>query len=142
MPSPQVLFDLATAGGARLMRKDRTLGRIAPGYQADLVVIDLDRISWPWLAPEVDPRELVLLQAQSRDVDTVLVAGEVVLADGLPTRFDLHEAAAALAEQLGGQSYGYEAAKLVADLNPHLLAWYRGWESEILDPYIRYNSKS
>ena len=44
---------------SRLLRKEAELGKLAPCFPADLVVLDLERLSWPWVAPEADMRELV-----------------------------------------------------------------------------------
>ena len=86
---PARLLEIATAGGARLLRKEDRLGRLAPGFAADLVMVDLDRITWPWTAPEVDPRDLLIMRARAGDVTTVLVDGEVVYRDGRSTRIHL-----------------------------------------------------
>ncbi|MCH6588607.1 MAG: amidohydrolase family protein, partial [Proteobacteria bacterium] len=142
-PAPSVarIFEIATAGGARLLRKETTLGRLAPGFAADLVLIDLERITWPWTAPEIDPRELVVLRARAGDVDTVLIAGEVVLEGGQPTRFDPAEAGKELAERLAATAYPRERAALVARLLPHLEAYYQAWEMPQLTPYSLYNAR-
>jgi len=142
-PAPRVAdgLGLATAGGARLLRETERLGRLAPGYQADLALVDLARVTWPWVAPEADPRELVLLRARAGDVDTVLVGGETVLRAGRPTRFDAEGAARELAERLAAAPYPEETARRVAALRPHLEAWYAGWEVPALSPYVRYNSR-
>ncbi len=142
-PAPSVarIFEMATAGGARLLRKEATLGRLAPGFAADLVLIDLERVTWPWTAPEIDPRELLVLRARAGDVDTVLIAGEVVLQGGRPTRFDPAAAGKELAERLAREAYPKERAELVARLLPHLEAYYQAWEMPALEPYSVYNSK-
>ncbi|MCH8154409.1 MAG: amidohydrolase family protein, partial [Proteobacteria bacterium] len=142
-PAPSVarIFEIATAGGAKLLRKEATLGRLAPGFAADLVLVDLERITWPWTAPEIDPRELVVLRARAGDVDTVLIAGEVVLEGGQPTRFDPAEAGKELAERLAATAYPRERAALVARLLPHLEAYYQAWEMPQLTPYSLYNSR-
>ena len=48
-PAPRTseVFGMATEGGARLMRKDYEIGRLAPGYKADLVLVDLETVTWP-----------------------------------------------------------------------------------------------
>ena len=142
-PAPSVarIFEIATAGGAKLLRKEAALGRLAPGFAADLVLVDLERITWPWTAPEIDPRELVVLRARAGDVDTVLIAGEVVLEGGQPTRFDPAEAGKELAERLAATAYPRERAALVARLLPHLEAYYKAWEMPALTPYSVYNSR-
>ena len=140
-PTPAQVFGLATAGGARLLRREDRLGRLAPGFAADLVLVDLQRTTWPWVAPEADPRDLILMRAQAGDVTTVLIDGEVVLEDGTPTRFDLEAAGKELADRLAAEAYPVEAAGLAADLLPQLRAWYGDWEVPPLEPYTRYNAK-
>ena len=140
-PTPAQVFGLATAGGAKLLRCEDRLGRLAPGFAADLVLVDLQRATWPWVAPEADPRDLVLLRAQAGDVTTVLIDGEVVLEGGQPTRFDLEAAGKELADRLAGEAYPAEAARLADNLLPHLRAYYGGWDVPALEPYTRYNAK-
>lgn len=141
-PAPGVddIFSLATKGGARLMRQEGRLGRIAGGHAADLVLVDLKRIVWPWIAPEADPKDIVLFRARASDVNTVLVDGEVVLRDGLPTRFDLQDVGRELAEHLDATAYPETHAEMVAQLLPHLEAWYKKWRVPDLTPWTRYNS--
>lgn len=135
-------FRLATNGSAALVGRAGARGRIAPGYAADLVLIDPARLTWPWVAPEADPLDLVVLRAQARDVRTVLIAGEVVLEDGRPTGFDLDAAARELADRLAATPFPELAAGHVARLREHVAAFYRSWELPELDPYIRSNSRS
>jgi 5-methylthioadenosine/S-adenosylhomocysteine deaminase len=140
-PTPEQVLHMATAGGARLLRKEGTLGAIAPGYAADLVLVDLTRVTWPWVAPEVDPRELLLLRASAGDVDTVLVGGEVVFRDGRPTRFDVDELGREAAAILSSQAYRSKDADLVERLRVSLEAYYRAWQIPDLTPYIVYNGR-
>ena len=140
-PAPADVFSMATRGGARLLREEERLGRIASGYAADLVLIDADRITWPWVAPEADAFEVVLFRARAGDVDTVLVDGEIVLRERMPTRFDLQDAGRQLAERLAAEPYPQADAEMVAQLLPHLQAWYEKWEIPELEPWTKYNSR-
>lgn len=140
-PSPGDVFCMATQGGARLMRKDTEIGRIAPGYKADLVLVDLKTVTWPWVAPVVDPVELILAQARRGDVVSVMVDGEIVLADGKPTRFDLDEAGAELAQSLAATAFPVEGAVLAGELAPYLESWYESWDMPAHSPFITYNSR-
>lgn len=139
-PEPRQVFEVATAGGAQLLGKENRLGRLDAGYAADLVVLDLDHITWPWVAPECDGRDLILMRARASDVDTVLVNGEVVLKHGKPTRFDAAAAGREMAERLAREAYPQEGAELAAVLWPHIEAYYLGWELPAFTPYIQYNS--
>lgn len=140
VPAPSDIFKLATTGGARLMRRN-DIGRLAPGMKADVVLVDLERLSWPWIAPEIDPLTLILLKAKAGDVTTVLVDGEVVLEDGQPTRIDMQAVGAILAEGLQKQAFPVETAELVAELRPHLEAWYRAWPAGEDVPWAAFNSR-
>ncbi|WP_119459161.1 amidohydrolase family protein [Rhodospirillaceae bacterium SYSU D60014] len=140
-PQPTDLFAMATTGGAKLLRKEGLLGRLAPDHAADILLLDLERLTWPWVAPETDPRDLILLRARASDVRTVLVGGEVMLQDGRPTRFDAEAAGRELAAQLTVAPYPAEAAKRVEALLPYIEAHYAAWEIPELLPYIRYNSR-
>lgn len=140
-PSPCDILRIATAGGAKLLGKETSLGRLAPGYAADLVVVDLARLSWPWVAPEMDPRDLVVARARAGDVRTVLVAGEVVLEDGQPTRFDAEAAGRELAARLAAEPYPADMADRIALLRPHLERHYGAWRPRRLEPYVTYNSR-
>lgn len=141
-PSLEQSFGLATTGGARLLRRDDELGRIAVGMAADLVLVDLERVSWPYIAPEADPLAVVLQRAKQGDVSTVLVGGEVMLKDGWPTRFDLRAVAAELAEQVAATAYDQDFADLYSELKPHIEAWYAAWEVPEMDPWIAHNSRT
>ncbi|MCA9988327.1 MAG: amidohydrolase family protein [Anaerolineales bacterium] len=140
-PAPEEIWQMATEGGARLLQKEGQIGRLAPGYQADVVLLNLDRLLWPWTAPEAPPLPLLLTRAQAGDVDTVLVGGDVVLRGGQPTRFDVAAAAAELAEQLAQNEPSAAARALVDTLMPYVAAHYRGWEHPSLQPYEARNSK-
>jgi cytosine/adenosine deaminase-related metal-dependent hydrolase len=140
-PSTQTIFGLTIRGGAKLLRKERQLGRIAKGHVADLVLVSLDRITWPWVAPEVDPRDLMLYRAKATDVDTVLIGGEVVLQGGMPTGFDVDALGEELADRLRDQPFPQGDADLVSDMTPYLEDWYAQWEIPTLEPWIRYNTR-
>ena len=140
-PEPAQVLEMATAGGARLLRKEGSLGAIAPGHSADMVLVDLDRVTWPWIAPEADPRELLLMRAGAGDVDTVLVGGEVVLKNGRPTRFDLDEVAREAAAMLGSQAFRSVDASMVELLRRHVEAYYLEWEVPDLAPWTVYNTR-
>lgn len=146
-PGLAEVFAVATQGGAKLLRQPHVLGRLAPGYRADVVLVNCDRITWPYLAPEADPLSVLLMRASAGDVDTVLVNGEVVLASGFPTGFDLAEVGAAAAEQLAAQGDRGAYRALAKALRPYLLRWYQGWfegsgnRPVPLNPYIAYNAR-
>ncbi|MCB8883123.1 amidohydrolase family protein [Acidisoma cellulosilytica] len=72
-------------GGAQAARQADRLGRIAPGYQADLAMLDLD--SLPFTPLNDLARQLVYCEP-GRAVIRTFVAGEIVFEDGRLTRVD------------------------------------------------------
>ncbi|MCZ7569264.1 MAG: amidohydrolase family protein [Ardenticatenaceae bacterium] len=140
-PTASDILRLATTGGARLLGAEARLGRLAPGYAADLVLVSLERVIWPWVAPETDPLELLLARVQAGDVETVLINGEVVLRDGAPTRFDVAAVGQTLAETLAATPFPREEAEMVAALLPYIEAYYQEWAQPRLEPYVVYNSR-
>lgn len=140
-PESSQVLQMATSGGARLMRKEDTIGAIAPGRAADLALVNLDRVAWPWVAPEADPRELLLMRAGAGDVDSVLVGGEVVLRDGRPTRFDIEEVGREAAVMLDAQASRTADAPMIDRLRRHVETYYQAWEVPDLAPWTVYNAR-
>src|SRR5690606_36562709 len=126
-PTLSQILGLATVGGARLLGAENRLGRLAPGYAADLVLLRLDRIVWPWVAPEADPLLLLVARAQARDVESVWIDGELVLRDGSPTRFEIAAVGQELAATLAATPFPADEAAMVEALLPHLEAYYLAW---------------
>jgi 5-methylthioadenosine/S-adenosylhomocysteine deaminase len=91
-----------------------------------------DDVLEPWL---------LVLRAQAQDVRTVLIDGEVVLRDGLPTRFDLEADGREFAERMAAMLFPSEAAARIELVKPHLEAFYGAWEVPELEPYVRQNSR-
>jgi cytosine/adenosine deaminase-related metal-dependent hydrolase len=61
-----------TVEGARMLRQEHRLGSLAPGKQADLVVIRAGDLN---MQPVHDPVSSVVLQASLANIDSVMVAG-------------------------------------------------------------------
>ncbi|RZL04757.1 MAG: cytosine deaminase, partial [Rubrivivax sp.] len=62
-----------TVEGARMLKALDRIGTLAPGKQADLVVIRADDIN---MQPVHDPVSTVVLQTSLANIDSVMVAGQ------------------------------------------------------------------
>jgi 5-methylthioadenosine/S-adenosylhomocysteine deaminase len=82
-------LDLATRQSAELFGQSDALGTLAPGFRADIVLID---ITAPHMQPLHDLAAALVYSVKSSDVVTVLVDGEVLVRDRRLTRLDLDEA--------------------------------------------------
>ncbi|WP_318571145.1 amidohydrolase family protein [Salinigranum marinum] len=81
----QTAFDMLTIDAAAAIGHADSLGSLEAGKQADLVVVDLDH---PHLTPCSDPVFTLVHAAQGFEVDTVICAGEVVMAERELRSFD------------------------------------------------------
>jgi len=82
---PRDVFAMATINGAKALGLEHELGSLAPGKQADLVVLDCRRAH---LTPATDPLGNLVHTAQGRDVEMVVVDGRIVVEDGHATLVD------------------------------------------------------
>ncbi|MDE0418005.1 MAG: amidohydrolase [bacterium] len=84
-------FRMTTLGGARAMGLDGRIGRIAPGYLADLVFIDLGDLAW---LPLNDPLNQLVYADDGGSVDHVMINGRMVYEGRRFTTIDIDDLAA------------------------------------------------
>src|SRR5262249_29450394 len=81
------VFNAATLGGCKFLHRD-DLGRLAPEAKADILLINLDHLGAPVYA---DPIKALVDAGSGRDVDTVIVDGQILVQGGRLTRVDEDE---------------------------------------------------
>jgi guanine deaminase len=81
------ILEAATAGSARALGFGDKLGRIARGYKADLVFVDLDHVNW---IPCNDPTNQLVHTEDGTGVHSVMVGGRMVVENRKPVGVDLH----------------------------------------------------
>jgi len=78
MPANQALR-IATIEGAKALGLDKEIGTLETGKRADLIVVNLNTLhSMPF---ESDPVSALVYSAQTSDVQTVIIDGQLVLKD-------------------------------------------------------------
>ncbi len=115
----------ATEGGARILGFEGRIGRIAPGYKADLVLLDLDHPNW---LPFNDPVNQLVHCEDGTAVDSVMIGGRMVVENHRVLTVDLErlrDRAAASRDRLAAANAGnrrlYEAlAPVVGSYCPGL----------------------
>ena len=121
-PKAAEVLDCLIRGGARAMRRSTSLGRIAPGYQADLIMVDLDTL--PFTPLNDVHRQLVYCESGG-SVRLTMVAGRIVVENGEIVTVDevaLRAEARANAERfVGNQGVVDEAASV---LHPYYRQMY------------------
>ncbi|HLG44787.1 MAG TPA: amidohydrolase family protein, partial [Reyranella sp.] len=91
---PRKLIERATIGAARVLGMDDQIGSLAPGKRADIVLIRKGPFGD---SVERDACAHVLLQTSPRDIDTVIVDGELRMTAGVLRGFEANKAAAMIA---------------------------------------------
>ena len=144
-PTSHQILQLATANGAKVTFFGDQVGTLEPGKRADMVLVNLERLVEPYLHPETNMVDALLYRGRGRDVDTVIVDGEVLLRNRLFTRLDKDEIVAQLKESLRGPLKPHEIQR--ADLGkktlPHVQRFFE--ERRALEkgtPHYVYNEST
>jgi 5-methylthioadenosine/S-adenosylhomocysteine deaminase len=78
-PKAKEILFAATRGGARAMRYTDKLGALLPGYQADLILLDLDALAF---IPLNDIYRQLIYCENGTSVKMTIVAGKVIVDNG------------------------------------------------------------
>lgn len=120
-------------GAAVTLGKEPKLGKLMPGYLADLTLLDKQAIWGPW-APEGYPlkeklADLLLHLADKSHVKHVMVNGEWVLWHGQATKIDEASILSAIKDELASQGLDKVSAdESFRQLIPILRDYYVKWE--------------
>ena len=87
--TPAQALEMATAGGAAAQGRQRESGRLAVGYDADLVVLDLER---PGLCPQHSLLSNIVFCARGSDVYMTLCRGRTLYRSGEWLTLDVERA--------------------------------------------------
>ncbi|GAA3676642.1 amidohydrolase family protein [Arthrobacter ginkgonis] len=123
--NPADAFEWATANGADALGLGDTVGTLAPGKQADLIVIGGQHVG---VRPVNDPVGQLVMQTHPGLIDTVIVAGQVLKRDGLLVGAPVAALLARLDEssrRIQERIAKRQAAKV--PLPPEVLAGFPGW---------------
>lgn len=141
--SPQVL-QMATEYGAKTTGFADSIGTLAPGKAADMVVMDWNQLAYPYLEAGTPIVDAVVHRAKTSGIKTVLVAGEAVLRDGQFTRINKAQALEELAASLRVPLTPEEEHRqhLGRAVFPYVQRFYDGWLDEAArEPFYRPSSR-
>jgi 5-methylthioadenosine/S-adenosylhomocysteine deaminase len=144
VPTMAQVFRMATDGGAKTTGYAGTIGTLAPGKGADLVLIEWKKLAYPYLDEETPLLDAVIQRAKSEAVKLVMCDGEVIYRDGRFTRVDRDGALKALHDDLRKalSDDEVERRKLSKALLPHVKNFYRNYfDTEKHEPFYRQSSK-
>jgi cytosine/adenosine deaminase-related metal-dependent hydrolase len=144
VPSMAQVLRMATVGGARTTGFGDSLGTIAVGKAADLVLLDWDQIAYPYLDAETPLLDAVIQRAKTGGVSTVMCDGEVLYTDGRFTRVDRDAALKALHDDLSRalSDDEVERRQLSKALLPHARRFYADYiDPSRHEPFYRPSSR-
>ena len=144
VPGVAQVFRMATAGGARTTGFEGGIGELAVGMAADLVLLDWEALSHPYLDPETGVLEAVVQRARRGAVRSVLCDGRLILHEGRFTQVDQAAALRTLHEQLQAALSEDEVQRrgLSRALLPHVRAFYRGYiDPARHEPFYRQSAR-
>ena len=127
--APADLLRMATVSGAQACRLEEHVGTLERGKHADVVLMNLDRMTDGLGPSELAVTELLFQRGRDRHIDAVLVDGEVVFADGKPTNFDSAAVVAELRARFAKPLAPHEEQRraIAHALRPYVRDFYRGW---------------
>ncbi len=121
-PTPKEILRANITGGSRAMRNHQNVGVLAPGYEADIILLDLNALAF---TPLNDVYRQLVYNELGSSVIMTMVAGEVVVEDGKVLTVD-EDAIKAEARKIM-QTYQKEFAqidKIAQKLEPYYREMY------------------
>ena len=132
-PKASELLWSLTRGGARGMCQQDELGMLAPGYRADLILLDLDT---PAFTPLNDLRRQLVYSENGSSVVLTMVNGAVVYEDGKVLTVD----EAWVREEVRRLSAGFrQDLARVAERGDRLLPYWRDMHMRVADDDVGLN---
>lgn len=127
----RTVFEMATVNGAKAFRRDG-IGRLQPGYRADLVLINAKRMSMPYLWPGHDPYAAVLQKMEPDHIDMVISRGRVLLDGGRIVTVDEDKITQKLQSIYDciWKNPDAQRKSLIQELEPFLMQFFKPWQED------------
>ncbi len=131
------IFRMATEHGAKAVGFGAEIGTIEVGKRADMVLLDYERITSPFLDPAISVVEALIYRAKTEHVTAVMIDGHVVYQDGTFANVDRGRVLKDLAADLKRAPRSDEVARaeLSRAVFPHVRDFYRDWKLSPTEPY-------
>ena len=121
---------MATLGGAyETTFGEDMIGSLEVGKRADMVLLDWDRISTPYVAENLDVLDVLVSRARAADVETVIVEGKAIFENKQFKTIDAAGVIEAVREELATPAPEELTNRrdLAARLEPYLRDYYADW---------------
>ena len=142
----ETILRAAAENGVQAARAEDRIGSLGVGKDADLLIMDRKRVfetpSRFGISPVLD---VILDRAESTDIESVLIAGKVVLDDGEITTVDERKIRDEYNEEIEGGLFELDGpwarwAELSFEVEPYMFDFYRPWAEEPMAAGYEYNT--
>lgn len=129
-PSAAQILQMATSGGAATTPFGARIGQLQIGCAADVVILDWQKVTWPWQDPELPLVDVLIRRAKAGAVETVMVAGETIYHMGDFTRIARDQILEEIASRLRAPLSGTEETRrsMALEVMDHVAAFYCDWK--------------
>ncbi len=131
--TPEDILHMGTAGGAAIsMGAEVQLGKLKPGYLADLILLNMDSVKGNWSSLNLSSTASFLHYARRDHVEHVMVNGEWIVQNGRAVDLDQNSIEASLNDKLAQIDYSglLETRREVERLLPYLRSYYAAWDEK------------
>jgi len=134
---------MATSNGARALMLGDDVGVLEVGRKADLILIRLDKLSFPYTDLRTSIADSLLQRAKAQHVDTVVINGEMVMGEGELLTIDKDAIIAELRSHLASprSRHEQELSDWVQRLGSYATRFYQAATPEFPSPHYVYNGK-
>ena len=145
---PKDVFRMGTAYGAEVLGMDSWIGTLERGKQADILLLDMEMLTEPYIMEDHDPVDILLYRGKAKHIHTVIVGGKILLREGKLTRINRKEVIAKLRESLPSDYHerfrklNKDFVRLRAFIKKHYKAWYNEIDLWDKNPYYFMNNRN
>jgi cytosine/adenosine deaminase-related metal-dependent hydrolase len=141
-PSAAQILRMATQDGAATTPFDSAIGRLSQGSWADLVMFDWREVTWPYQDPTLGMIDVLVHRAKTSAVKMVMIAGDIVYANGRFTNVERDAVLSEISEILAGDPTEQET--IMRDLSkaifPIVREFYdQNYEIKSGKPFYNFN---
>jgi len=133
------IFRMGTVNGSRVLGWGSFAGTLEPGKRADMVMLDPEHFTGPYLAPHQNPIDTLVTRGKSSAVDTVIIDGEILYQGKRHLRLRPGEIAENLKTTLIPAALGKDK-NLGDEILPYVVRYYQSWDEDDLSPFHKVNS--
>lgn len=128
-PAPTTVMRMATEHGAGTTPFAGSIGQLAPGMAADLVLFDWKAVTFPYQSADIGLVDTLVQRARSGAVHSVMIGGEWVYRDRRFIRLDRDAVLADLEARLAQPLTPAEEERRVfaREMMPHVRRFYAGY---------------